>query len=99
MPINKRWPLEQLLAACQIHCTETGDRVTFEYVLLKGVTDSLQDAKELYRLTKPIPCKINIIPFNEHPGSGFERPSEKTVIDFQNELIRLGAHVLRRKTM
>jgi 23S rRNA (adenine2503-C2)-methyltransferase len=99
MPINKRWPLEELLEACRVHCRESGDKVTFEYVLLKGVTDSLEDAKALHRLTKSVPCKINIIPFNEHPDSGFQRPSEETIVRFQNELIRLGSHVLRRKTM
>ncbi len=99
MPINKRWPLEELLEACRVHCRESGDKVTLEYVLLKGVTDSLADAKALYHLTKSVPCKINIIPFNEHPGSGFFRPDEETIVAFQNELIRLGAHVLRRKTM
>ncbi len=99
MPINKKWPLEDLLAACTQHTQESGDRVTFEYVLLKGVTDSLEHAREVFRLTRPIPCKINIIPFNEHPGSDFTRPSDEAVRRFQNELIRLGAHVLLRKTM
>lgn len=99
MPINKKWPLDQLLDACLKHVEESGDKVTFEYVLLKGVTDSIEDARALYALTKDVPCKINIIPFNEHPGSGFYRPSDETVDRFQNELIRLGAHVLRRKTM
>lgn len=99
MPINNKWPLVELLRACREYCFETGDKVTFEYVLLKGVTDSLQDAHDLHLLTKSIPCKINIIPFNEHPGSGFEKPDEKQIIAFQNTLIDLGAHVLRRKTM
>ncbi len=99
MPINKRWPLEELLEACREHCRATGDKVTFEYVLLKGVTDSLADAKALHKLTRSVPCKINIIPFNEHPESGFHRPDESAIIQFQNELIRLGSHVLRRKTM
>lgn len=99
MPINKKWPLAELLKACKDYCEETGDRVTFEYVLLKGVTDSLEDAHELYRITKDIPCKINIIPFNEHPDSGFERPDEDQIVEFQKKLMRLGAHVLRRKTM
>ncbi len=66
-------------------------------MLLKGVTDSLEDARALHALTKNWPCKINIIPFNEHPESGFHRPDEDTIIRFQNELIRLGSHVLRRK--
>lgn len=99
MPINKKYPLKDLLKACQEYAHETGDKVTFEYVLLKGVTDQLAHAKELYLLTRHIPCKINIIPFNEHPGSGFERPDDDQILLFQQELIRLGAHVLLRKTM
>ncbi len=99
MPINKKYPLTELLAACKEHCSETGDKVTFEYVLLKGVTDSLDNAREVFQLTRGIPCKINIIPFNEHPGSDFQRPERESVLRFQAELIRLGAHVLLRKTM
>lgn len=99
MPINKKWPIQELLDACREHCYITNDKVTLEYVMLKGVTDSIEDARKLYKLTKDVPCKINIIPFNEHPGSDYTRPSERQIDLFQNELIRLGAHVLRRKTM
>jgi 23S rRNA (adenine2503-C2)-methyltransferase len=99
MPINNRWPIAELLQACREHCQASGDKVTLEYVLLKGVTDSVADARELYHLTKDVPCKINIIPFNEHPNSGFERPDEVAIVRFHQELMRLGAHVLRRKTM
>jgi 23S rRNA (adenine2503-C2)-methyltransferase len=99
MPINNKYSLKQLLEACREYCRATKDKVTFEYVLLKGVTDSLEDAHKLYKLTKSIPCKINIIPFNEHPGSGYLRPTDVAIKAFQNELIFLGAHVLLRKTM
>jgi 23S rRNA (adenine2503-C2)-methyltransferase len=99
MPINKKWNLQELLAECSRYYEVTGDRITFEYVLLKGVTDGVEQAREVWNLVRHIPCKINIIPFNEHPGSGFERPTEESVRRFQNELIRLGAHVLLRKTM
>ena len=99
MPINKKYPLEVLLQACKDYVRETKDKVTFEYVLLKGVTDSLEDAKRLKAITKDIPSKINIIPFNEHPNSGFERPSDESVLRFQQELMRLGLHVLLRRTM
>lgn len=99
MPINKKYPISELFKACREYVKETGDPVTFEYVLLKGVTDQMNHARELYQLTKDIPCKINLIPFNEHPGSGFERPSDATIEDFKNELMRLGAHVLLRRTM
>ena len=99
MPINKRWPLKELLEACREHSRISGDKVTLEYVLLKGVTDSLADARELHQLVKSVPSKVNIIPFNEHPGSGYFRPDEDAIVRFQNELIRLGTHVLRRRTM
>ncbi len=99
MPINKKWPLEVLLEACRVHCNITGDKVTLEYVLLEGLTDSIEDARALHRLTQDVPCKINIIPFNEHPNSGFTRPSERQIQLFQQELMRLGSHVLRRRTM
>lgn len=99
MPINKKFPLSDLMDACRQYIKESGDRVTFEYVLLKGLTDQIEHARKLYHLTKSIPCKINIIPFNEHPGSGFERPSDDQVLAFQNELMKMGAHVLLRRTM
>ena len=99
MPINRKYSMAQLLETCREYTRQTKDKVTFEYVLLKGVTDSLEDAMRLRKLTKSIPCKINIIPFNEHPDSGFERPSGEAVLVFQKKLIELGAHVLLRKTM
>ncbi len=99
MPINKRWNIYALLDACREHVRESGDRVTFEYVLLKNVTDKLAHARELWDMVRDIPCKINLIPFNEHPGAGFDRPEKSATVAFQNELIRLGAHVLVRKTM
>ena len=99
MPINKKWNIEDLMDACIEHYRVTRDKITIEYVLLKGITDSLEDARQLYKITKRVPCKINIIPFNEHPQSDYKRPSEASVDRFQQEMMRLGAHVLRRKTM
>jgi 23S rRNA (adenine2503-C2)-methyltransferase len=99
MPINKRYPIKDLLKACKDFYDQTGDKITFEYVLLKGVTDQLEHARELVKTVRGVPCKINIIPFNEHPGSGFERPSDDQIMKFHTELINLGAHVLLRRTM
>ena len=99
MPINKKYPLKDLLNECKRYYRATGDRITMEYVLLKGVTDQIPHAKELVKLLKDVPCKINLIPFNEHPGSGFERPSDETVQAFHTECMNLGAHVLLRRTM
>jgi 23S rRNA (adenine2503-C2)-methyltransferase len=99
MPINKKYPLKDLLEECKRYYRATGDRITMEYVLLKGVTDQLDHAKELVKLLRDVPSKINLIPFNEHPESGFERPSDETIQAFHTECIRLGAQVLLRRTM
>ena len=73
VPINKKYPIEQLLDACRNYPgVSNAKRITFEYVMLKGVNDSLNDAKELVRLLKGIPAKINLIPFNPWPGSAYE---------------------------
>ena len=99
MPINKKYPVAALLKECTKYCQETGDRVTFEYVMLKGITDQIEHARKLWQLVRHVPCKINIIPFNEHPGSEYHRPDDVTVEKFHTELMRLGAHVLLRRTM
>ncbi len=73
VPINKKYPLKELLDACRNYPgLSNARRITFEYVMLKGVNDSLSDAKELVRLLKGIPAKINLIPFNPWPGSAYE---------------------------
>ncbi len=99
MPINKRYPLAELIQGCREYQQQTGDDITFEYVLLKDLNDTLEDAKRIKQLTKGISCKINLIPFNEHPGSEFKRPDRVKVLDFQEALMRMGMHVLIRRTM
>lgn len=99
MPINKKYPLRDLLNECKKYYRASGDKITMEYVLLKGITDQISHAQKLVKLLADVPCKINLIPFNEHPGSGFERPSDETVQAFHAEVMRLGAHVLLRRTM
>ena len=70
VPINKKYPLKELLDACRAYPgLSNARRITFEYVMLKDVNDSLADAKELVRLLKGIPAKINLIPFNPWPGT------------------------------
>jgi 23S rRNA (adenine2503-C2)-methyltransferase len=99
MPINRKYPLEILLKACKEYADETGEMITFEYVLLRGINDSRDDAHRIVRLTRGIPSKINLIPFNEHPDSGFSRPPAREVAEFQKTLMNLGKHVLVRRTM
>ena len=84
MPINKKYPMEELLDACRTYPGVTNARrITFEYVMLKGVNDSDADARQLVRLLKGIPSKINLIPFNPWPGSDFECSSATRIASFQ----------------
>jgi 23S rRNA (adenine2503-C2)-methyltransferase len=90
MPINKKWNIGKLLDAIRAYPLERRRRVTFEYVLLAGVNDSLGDAAKLARLLKGMPCKVNLIPWNPHPLAPYERPSAAAIERFQNEVKRLG---------
>lgn len=87
IPINRKYNLEALLQACREYPLKSRDRITFEYTLLKGVNDSLEDAKRLIALLKGIPAKINLIPFNDFGGSGFERSSDEAMHAFQKYLL------------
>ena len=83
MPVNRRYPLRELLAACRRYPLDPRRRIPFEYVLLKGVNDSEEDARRLVKLLAGIRCKVNLIPFNPFPGSEFERPDDAAVGRFQ----------------
>ena len=83
VPINKKWPIKELLAACRAYpAAKNARRITFEYVMLDGVNDSEADARELCRLIKGIPAKVNMIPFNPWPGSAFESSSPEAIKKF-----------------
>ena len=88
MPINRKYPLENLLEACRQYPLAPRKRITFEYILIRGINDSQEDALRLTKLLRLIKAKINLIPFNEHPGSLFQRPDEKTILKFQDILIQ-----------
>jgi 23S rRNA (adenine2503-C2)-methyltransferase len=87
MPINRTYPIEQLLDACRNYPLPKGRKITFEYILFKGVNDSLTHARGLARRLGPLKAKINLIPFNPFPGSPFKRPEEERIQAFQNFLI------------
>lgn len=99
MPINRKHNIQELLDACREYYRISRELITFEYVLLKDVNDTLDDARRIVQLTRDIPSKINLIPFNEHPESGYQRPSQESVALFQKVLMKLGKHVLVRRTM
>ena len=87
MPVNKRYPLRELLAACKRFPLEERRRITFEYVLLRGVNDAEADALRLAKLLRGIRCKVNLIPFNPFPGSEFSRPDAGVVQRFKKILV------------
>ena len=87
MPINKSYPLEEVLESCRGFRLHPRERIIFEYVLIDGINDSPRDAFRLVRLLKGIPCKVNLIPFNESPEQQFSRPDEKTILGFQTALL------------
>jgi 23S rRNA (adenine2503-C2)-methyltransferase len=87
MPINKKWPIGELIAACKAYPLPPGRRITFEYVLLAGVNDQPAHAEQVARLLQGLRCKVNLIPFNEFPGAGFRRPTAETVKRFQAILL------------
>jgi 23S rRNA (adenine2503-C2)-methyltransferase len=91
VPLNKKYPLAELLDACRNYPGVTNARrITFEYVMLKGVNDSLADAKELVRLLKGIPAKINLIPFNPWPGAPYECSDWAQIENFAEVVNRAG---------
>jgi 23S rRNA (adenine2503-C2)-methyltransferase len=87
MPVNRRYPLGELLAACRRFPLDERRRITFEYVLLREVNDSEEDARRLAKLLKGIRCKVNLIPFNPFPGSEFKRADDAAVRRFQRVLV------------
>ena len=92
VPVNRKYPLADLIAACQGYLKKCGDsrEITVEYTLLAGVNDQQEHAQKLGRLLRDLPCKINLIPFNPFPHSGYERPSRNQVMRFQRWLHELG---------
>ncbi|MFO7685871.1 MAG: 23S rRNA (adenine(2503)-C(2))-methyltransferase RlmN [Desulfobacterales bacterium] len=98
MPINKTFPIEKLLAACCDYHLRPHRRITFEYILIKGVNDSESEARRLAALLRPIRAKINLIPFNPHSASEFERPEEGVIERFQQILLDKHYTVIVRRS-
>ena len=98
MPVNRRYPLKELLAACKRFPLPARRMITFEYVMIKGVNDSLDDAKRLVKLVSDIPCKINLIPFNEHDGCSFSKPDQPAIDIFHKYLLDKHFTVITRSS-
>lgn len=98
MPVNRVWNLEALAEALGRFPLQSGERITLEYVLLKGVTDSPEDGRRLAAFARRFPSKVNLIPFNPHEGSGFETPDEARISALCRQLVEAGLTVSVRRS-
>jgi 23S rRNA (adenine2503-C2)-methyltransferase len=100
VPINKRYPIKELIAACNRYLDNLNDRrvITIEYTLIDGVNDLPVHARELGKLLKQVPCKLNLIPFNPFPHSGYQRPSEENIQRFKQLMLKAGVLTTVRRT-
>ncbi|OGT41039.1 MAG: 23S rRNA (adenine(2503)-C(2))-methyltransferase [Gammaproteobacteria bacterium RIFCSPHIGHO2_12_FULL_40_19] len=99
VPINKKYPLEVLMPVCRDFFPNDSKRcIVFEYVMLKGINDSLTHAKQLIRLLDNMHCKVNLIPFNPFPKTKYVCSDRETIIAFQNRLTQAGVKTWVRKT-
>lgn len=99
MPINRAWPLNQLMEAARFYFQQTGRRITFEYALIGGVNDREQHARELARLLRGLPCHINLIPVNYVPERNWRRSTAQEIEAFRRELEKMGMNATIRREM
>jgi 23S rRNA (adenine2503-C2)-methyltransferase len=99
VPINRKYPLRELLAACVRYIERAPrDFVTFEYVMLAGVNDGVEHARQLVKVVRAVPCKINLIPFNPFPQSGYQRSDAAAVAKFRDVIMQAEITATVRKT-
>lgn len=96
MPVNRRYPLAQLMQACREFPLQPRQRITFEYILIRGVNDSALDARRLVKLLHGVKAKVNLIAYNEHEGSAFRAPEEEAIAAFQKYLLDRNIVAIRR---
>jgi len=99
VPLNKRWGIDELLDACARYAaSKPRATITFEYTLMRGVNDTPVLAKQLVKLMRRLPAKVNLIPFNPFPGTQYERSDETVIRDFQTLLLNAGVQAMVRRT-
>ena len=99
MPVNRKYPLDKLLDACNIYTLSTGRRITYEYALIEGVNDTKEHAARLISLLKGKLCHVNLIPVNKVEGTGYEKASKKNIAAFQEMLEKGGVNATVRRTL
>ena len=99
VPLNKRWGIDELLDACARYAArKPRATITFEYTLMRGINDAPALAKQLIKLMRRLPAKVNLIPFNPFPGTQYERSDETVIRDFQTILLNAGVQAMVRRT-
>lgn len=97
VPINRKWNLEQLMASCERYISRTNKWITFEYILMAGLTDTSEDITRLIKMLRGMKCKLNLIPYNESPFTEFKHPTDARCIDFHRQLVNAGIITFTRK--
>lgn len=98
MPVNKKWPVRELMDSVREYAASTGRKITFEYLMLDGINETVEEARRLAKLVDGVPCLVNLIPFNYvDTERGFRRPSNDRIRRFRQELERAGVNVCQRK--
>ncbi|MGH1463605.1 MAG: 23S rRNA (adenine(2503)-C(2))-methyltransferase RlmN, partial [Neptuniibacter sp.] len=100
VPVNRKYPIKELVAACNRYLDNLNDKrvITVEYTLINGVNDSPEHAKQLLKVLRRMPSKLNLIPFNPFPNSGYERPSEERIVAFKEIIVHGGVVTTVRRT-
>ncbi|SPF49932.1 Dual-specificity RNA methyltransferase RlmN [Syntrophobacter sp. SbD1] len=98
MPINRKYPLAELMRACREYPLPPRKRITFEYILLDGINDSPRQARDFVRLLEGVRAKVNLIAFNSHPGSPYRTPSLERILGFQDVLRKANLTAIIRKS-
>ena len=96
MPINRKYPLKPLIEALKRYPLPHRKQVTIEFILLKGVNDTVDDAHRLAKLLRPVRSKVNLIPYNRNPYTDYERPEDRDIVAFQETLMSHGVHTVVR---
>lgn len=99
MPINKKYPIEQLIKACKYYINKTNRRISFEYAMIHGVNDNIDCAKELSNLLRNMNCHVNLIPVNEIKDTKYSKSNSEQLIDFCNILSKDGINATIRRTL
>ena len=100
VPINRKYPIAELMQACRDYVEFLGParKLVIEYTLMRGVNDQAEHAHQLADLLRDVRCKVNLIPFNPFPGSGYARPKSQDIRDFQTHMMRAGYVTMLRTT-